>query len=172
MELPNGIPDLGAMAGQARDLSGMGQPQMIPVFPFKRLHEDAVLPTRSHETDAGLDLSSVENVTLKPGERKVIPTGLAMAMPPGACGLVCPRSGLAAKYGITVTNAPGVVDSGYRGELKVILQNCGDEDFEVTKGMRIAQIVVVQHAMNIAVEMEDLPPAPDRGEAGFGSTGV
>ena len=136
----------------------------------RRLRPEAVLPTRAYEGDAGLDLPSADALVLAPGERAVVGTGLAVAVPEGHAGFVQPRSGLAAKHGITIVNAPGLVDSGYRGEVKVVLLNTGDEPFEVEPGMRIAQFVVLQVAAVEPVEVAELPAA-ERGERGHGSSG-
>jgi dUTP pyrophosphatase len=137
---------------------------------FRRLREDAVLPGRAYEGDAGLDLAACERVELGPGERAVVGTGVAVAIPDGHAGFVQPRSGLAARHGIAVVNSPGLVDSGYRGELKVVLLNTDrDEPFVVEPGMRIAQLVVVPVAAPQVVEVQELP-ASERGEKGFGSS--
>jgi dUTP pyrophosphatase len=138
----------------------------------KRLHPDAVLPERRHAGDAGFDLVSVEAVTLDPaGGRATVATGIAVEIPDGWTGLVCPRSGLAAKHGIGVVNGPGVVDAGYRGEVKVILVNSDPYDeFEIQPGDRIAQLVVTPVLTVPVVEVDELSSA-DRSSAGFGSTG-
>ncbi len=137
-----------------------------------RLHEDAVLPAPAYGGDAGLDLSSREHVVLRPGSRAVVGTGLAVAIPPGHAGLVVPRSGLAASAGLSVVNAPGLIDSGYRGEVKVILLNTdATADFTVDPGMRIAQLVIVAVPSVSIVEVADLPES-HRGGGGFGSSGV
>jgi dUTP pyrophosphatase len=139
-------------------------------LPVTRLHEEATLPTRAYEGDAGLDLSANERVELGPGERAVVGTGLAVAIPDGHAGFVQPRSGLAARHGIAVLNSPGLVDAGYRGELKVVLLNTDRaEPFVVEPGMRIAQLVVVPVATPDLVEVDELP-ASERGEKGFGSS--
>ena len=139
-------------------------------LPVKRLHGEATLPTRAYEGDAGLDLSACERVELGPGERAVVSTGLAVAIPEGHAGLVLPRSGLAVRHGIGKVNAPGLIDAGYRGELKVVLLNTDrHERFVVEPGMRIAQLVVVPVAMAEPREVSDLP-ATERGERGFGSS--
>lgn len=137
---------------------------------MRRLRPEAVLPSRAYEGDAGLDLSSAEALVLAPGERAVIGTGLAVAVPEGHAAFVQPRSGLAARHGITIVNAPGLVDSGYRGEVKVVLLNTGDEPFAVEPGMRIAQLVVLPVASPEPVEVDELPGS-DRGERGHGSSG-
>jgi dUTP pyrophosphatase len=139
---------------------------------FRRLHPDAVLPGRAYEGDAGLDLVACERVELGPGERAVVGTGVAVAIPEGHAGFVQPRSGLAARHGISIVNTPGLVDSGYRGELRVIVINTdAHEPFVVEPGMRIAQLVVLPVASVEAVEVEDLPAA-ERGVRGFGSSAV
>jgi dUTP pyrophosphatase len=139
-------------------------------LPFKRVDEKATLPVRAYPGDAGLDLAAVERVELAPGARALVGTGLAVAIPEGHAGFVHPRSGLAANHGITIVNAPGLVDSGYRGELKIILLNTDPEQtFVVEPGMRIAQLVVVPIATPQSVEMTELPDT-DRGEKGFGSS--
>ena len=139
-------------------------------LPVRKLRPSAVLPSRAYDGDAGLDLPSAEAVVLAPGERAVVGTGLAVAVPEGHAGFVQPRSGLAAKHGITIVNAPGLVDSGYRGEVKVVLLNTGDEPFEVEPGMRIAQFVVLPVAAVELVEVAELPDT-ERGERGYGSSG-
>ncbi len=139
-------------------------------LPFKRLDGKAMLPERAYVGDAGLDLAASERVELAPGARAVVGTGLAVAIPEGHAGFVQPRSGLAAKHGITIVNAPGLVDAGYRGELKVVLLNTDlEETFVVEPGMRIAQLVVVPVVVS---EPKDVTELPDsfRGERGFGSS--
>jgi dUTP pyrophosphatase len=141
-------------------------------LPIQRLRDDAVVPTRAYAGDAGLDLAACERVELGPGERAMVGTGLAVAIPEGHAGFVQPRSGLAARHGITIVNTPGLVDSGYRGELKVILHNTDPhEPFVVEPGMRIAQLVVLQVPALDAVEVEELPSS-ERGVRGFGSSAV
>ena len=136
----------------------------------KRLHDGAILPTRAYEHDAGLDLAACERVELGPGERALVGTGLTVAIPEGHAGFVQPRSGLAARHGITVLNTPGLVDAGYRGELKVILLNTDrTERFVVEPGMRIAQLVIAPFTAPDLVEVAELPES-DRGEKGFGSS--
>jgi dUTP pyrophosphatase len=142
----------------------------VTELPVKRLHEGATLPTRAYEGDAGLDLAACERVELAPGERALVGTGLTVAIPDGHAGFVQPRSGLAARHGITVLNTPGLVDAGYRGELKVVLLNSDrSQPFVVEPGMRIAQLVVMPVATPDLVEVEELP-ASERGEKGFGSS--
>lgn len=138
----------------------------------KRLAAGALLPTRATEGDAGLDLYAVESLILRPGGgRASIGTGIAVEIPAGHAGLVLPRSGLAAKHGIAVANAPGLIDSGYRGELRVLLLNTDPEHaFEVDPGDRIAQLLVVGVAPTQPLEVEELSVSV-RGVAGFGSSG-
>jgi dUTP pyrophosphatase len=141
-------------------------------LPIQRLRADAVVPTRAYAGDAGLDLASCERVELGPGERATVATGLAVAIPDGYAGFVQPRSGLAARHGITIVNTPGLVDSGYRGELKVILLNTdASEVFVVEPGMRIAQLVVMQVPEIDPVAVDELPES-ERGVRGFGSSAV
>lgn len=137
---------------------------------FQRLHPDARVPTAAYADDAGLDLASVERVVLRPGERRTVGTGLAVAIPPGHAGFVQPRSGLAARHGITVVNSPGLIDAGYRGELRVVLLNTDPEhDFTVEVGDRIAQLVVLALPEIELQEVERLPES-ERAERGFGSS--
>ena len=137
---------------------------------FRKLRDDAVVPSRAYDGDAGLDLASCEHVVLEPGQRATVGTGLAVAVPDGYAGFVQPRSGLAARHGITIVNAPGLVDAGYRGEVRVVLLNTdASEPFVVEPGMRIAQLVVVPVASAEPVEVEELPES-ERGVRGFGSS--
>src|SRR5205807_5303056 len=139
-------------------------------LPIRRLRPDAVIPDRAYAGDAGLDLTSCEEVELAPGERALVPTGLAVAIPEGYAGFVQPRSGLAARHGISIVNTPGLVDSGYRGELRVVLLNTDREhSFVVEPGMRIAQLVVVPVPGVTPLEVEELPET-ERGVRGFGSS--
>ena len=131
----------------------------------------AQLPTYAHPGDAGMDVRSVEDVTLEPGARALVRTGLVLMLPPDAEAQVRPRSGLALKHGVTVLNSPGTIDAGYRGEVGVILVNLGAEPFVVEKGMKIAQIVVSPVAQAEVVEVTSVDET-DRGAGGFGSTGV
>lgn len=142
-----------------------------PALPVRRLHPEAVLPARAHPGDAGLDLVAVEEHRLEPGERAAVATGLAVAIPHGWAGLVLPRSGLARRHGVTLTNSPGLIDAGYRGELTVLMVNLGRERHTVRPGDRIAQLVLTPVGLAPAVEVEELPPSDGRGEGGFGSTG-
>ena len=139
-------------------------------LPICRLREDAVLPQRAYAGDAGLDLAACERHELGPGERATVGTGLAVAIPEGHAGFVQPRSGLAARHGLTLVNSPGLVDSGYRGEIRVVLLNTdAREPFTVEPGMRIAQLVVLPVPELDPVEVEDLPES-ERGVRGFGSS--
>jgi dUTP pyrophosphatase len=139
-------------------------------LPIQRLHADAVVPQRAYTGDAGFDLASCERVELGPGERALVGTGLAVAIPEGYAGFVQPRSGLAARHGLTVVNSPGLVDSGYRGELRVVLLNTDrTEPFVVEPGMRIAQLVVLPIPELELVEVDELPSS-ERGVRGFGSS--
>ena len=139
---------------------------------MRRLRPEAVLPNRAYAGDAGLDLTSCERVELAPGGRAVVGTGLAVAIPDGHAGFVQPRSGLAARHGLSIVNTPGLVDSGYRGELRVILLNTdAREPFVVEPGMRVAQRVVLPVPPVALVEVEELP-ASERGVRGFGSSAV
>jgi len=144
----------------------------VTELPVARLRDDALLPAQAYEGDAGLDLAACERGELGPGERALVGTGVAVAIPDGHAGLVVPRSGLAVRHGLTIVNAPGLIDSGYRGELKVILLNTdAREPFVVEPGMRIAQLVLVEAASVRLVEVDELPES-ERGAAGFGSSGV
>ena len=139
-------------------------------LPVQLVQKGATLPSRAYEGDAGLDLAACERVELGPGERAAVGTGLAVAIPEGHAGFVQPRSGLAARHGIAVLNSPGLIDAGYRGELKVVLLNTDrTEPFVVELGMRIAQLVVVPVALSEPREVAELP-ASERGERGFGSS--
>ncbi len=122
--------------------------------------------------DAAADLPSRVDVEIEPGERAMVPTGFAVAIPVDACGLVLPRSGLALKHGVTVLNAPGLIDSGYRGEINVVLINTSDVLVSIDRGQRIAQLLVLPVPPSSFELVDELPPAPDdRGAAGFGSSG-
>ena len=135
-----------------------------------RLRDDARLPERAYAGDAGFDLAACERVDLAPGERAVVPTGIAVAIPEGFAGFVQPRSGLAARHGIAVVNSPGLIDSGYRGEIRVVLLNTDPERaFVAEAGDRIAQLVVVPIPELDLVEVDELPPS-ERGVRGFGSS--
>jgi dUTP pyrophosphatase len=134
------------------------------------LHPDARAPERTRPGDAGYDLRCVEAFALEPGERRLVPTGVAIALPAGIAGLVVPRSGLAVKHGISVVNGPGLVDPNYRGELRVILVNLGSERFEAQAGDRIAQLLLVPF-VTPDLQLVDELPASERGTNGFGSSG-
>lgn len=138
---------------------------------FKRIHPEATLPAYAHASDAGMDVRSVEDLTLRAGARALVHTGLVMMLPPQYEAQVRPRSGLALKYGVTVLNTPGTIDAGYRGEVGVILANFGAADFEIKKGDKIAQIVIAPVTQAEVVEVETVDET-DRGAGGFGSTGV
>lgn len=138
----------------------------------RRLHPAARLPSRAHPGDAGLDLHTVNDVRLAPGERASVGTGIAIALPPGHAGLVLPRSGLAARHGVALVNAPGLIDEGYRGELRILLLNTDrTEAVELRAGDRIAQLVVTVVPAIEVLEAQELPETP-RGEGGFGSSGT
>ena len=138
---------------------------------FKNVHPDAVLPSYAHPSDAGMDLRSVDDLTLAPGQRALVHTGLVMLLPPLYEAQVRPRSGLALKNGVTVLNTPGTIDSGYRGEVGVILINLGQAAFDVRKGDKIAQMVIAP-VTQPNIEETDVVDETDRGSGGFGSTGV
>ena len=139
-------------------------------LPIQRLREEAVVPAHAYAGDAGLDLAACERAELGPGERLVVGTGLAVAIPAGYAGFVQPRSGLAARHGISVVNAPGLIDSGYRGEVRVVLLNTDrSEPFVIEPGMRIAQLVVLPVPALELVEVDELPES-ERGVRGFGSS--
>jgi dUTP pyrophosphatase len=141
-------------------------------LPFKRLDPDAVLPARAHPGDAGLDLRSAVDVEVAPGERALVPTGVAVAIPDGHAGLVLPRSGLASKHGLTLANAPGLIDAGYRGEVICAVVNLDRfTPVRISKGDRIAQLVVVAVPELAAEWVDELPPS-SRDQGGFGSTGT
>jgi dUTP pyrophosphatase len=150
----------------------MSSPPPPPeVLPVRRLRADAHLPSRAHPWDAGLDLVAVEPLTLAPGARGVVATGIAVAIPEGWAGLVVPRSGLARRQGLTLTNAPGLIDAGYRGEIQVLMINLGDQPYTVRRGDRIAQMIV---APVVRAELREVDALGDsrRGPGGFGHTGV
>lgn len=138
---------------------------------FKRVHKDAVLPAYAHPSDAGMDIRSVEALTIPVGKRALVHTGLIVNLPLGFEAQVRPRSGLALKQGVTVLNTPGTIDAGYRGEIGVILINLGEADFEIKVGDRIAQIVIAPVTQPTIVEATEIDET-DRGAGGFGSTGV
>jgi dUTP pyrophosphatase len=139
-------------------------------LPVLLVAEPGFEPVYAQPGDAGADLRSTESLTLAPGERRTVGTGVKIALPAGFAGFVHPRSGLAAKHGITIVNAPGTVDAGYRGELRVTLLNTGSEPFEIVRGDRIAQLVIQSVEIADFIQVAELPDS-FRGEAGFGSTG-
>jgi dUTP pyrophosphatase len=141
-------------------------------LPFKRLDPGAPLPSYAHPGDAGLDLTAAIDVVVGPGERAMVPTGVAIAIPDGHAGLVLPRSGLASRAGLTLANSPGLIDAGYRGEVTCAVVNLDREHaVSIARGDRIAQLVIVPIAVVQVEWMEELPPS-ERGEGGFGSTGA
>ena len=139
---------------------------------FELLTPTAIAPSRAHATDAGFDLHADEYLVLPPGQHALIRCGVAIALPERTAGLVCPRSGLAGRHGITVLNAPGVIDAGYRGETRVILINHGTKDFAIQPGDRIAQLVITPFIAPTFVEAKVTEDETDRGLNGFGSTGI
>jgi len=139
--------------------------------PVLRVDAALPLPAYARPDDAGLDLYASEPVTLAPGARALVPTGIALAIPPGFAGFVLPRSGLALRHGVTLLNTPGLVDAGYRGEVKVLLVNHGDAPVSLSRGDRVAQLVV-QRVERIALAPVAELPESARGPGGFGSTGV
>lgn len=144
----------------------------MPELQIRRLDPAAMLPERAYEDDAGLDLCSIEEISIGPGERAVVRTGIAIELPPGHAGLVLPRSGLARGHGITLTNTPGLIDTGYRGEIEVLLLNTDrEQSFTVTPGDRIAQLLIVPFVPLPVVEAEALTVS-ERSEQGFGSSGA
>ena len=135
-----------------------------------KLTADAVIPVKAHADDAGYDLFAREGITIPPGESRLVPTGIALGLPPMTEAQIRPRSGLALNQQVTVLNAPGTIDAGYRGEVGVILINHGRGDFIVEKGMKIAQVVIARVWPSLLIETDSLD-ATNRGVAGFGSTG-
>jgi dUTP pyrophosphatase len=146
----------------------MTKPLRVPV---RVLAADLPLPTYARDDDAGLDLYAATDVALAPGARLLVPTGLALAIPPGFAGFVLPRSGLALRHGVTLLNTPGLIDAGYRGEVQVMLVNLGDTPVKLSRGDRIAQLVVQRIARVTLTPVSELPPST-RGTGGFGSTGT
>jgi dUTP diphosphatase len=141
-------------------------------LPFRRLDPEAALPSYAHPGDGGLDLTSAVDVEVGPGERAMVPTGMAVAIPPGHAGLVLPRSGLASRTGLTLANSPGLIDAGYRGEVTCAVVNLDREQaVRVRRGDRIAQLVVVAVPKVVPRWVDELPES-DRGEGGFGSSGT
>ena len=146
----------------------MTEPLRLPV---RVLAADLPLPTYARDDDAGLDLHAATDVALAPGARVLVPTGLALAIPPGYAGFVLPRSGLALRHGVTLLNTPGLIDAGYRGEVQVLLVNLGDTPVKLSRGDRIAQLVVQRVERVTLTPVSELPPST-RGTGGFGSTGT
>ena len=142
----------------------------MEVLKIKKLNEDAIIPFYAHPGDAGLDLFSVEEVTIEPGKRQLVATGISIELPKNTEAQVRPRSGLALKYGVTVLNSPGTIDEGYRGEIKVILINHGEEAFKINRGDKIAQMVIMP-VLTVGIEEVEILNESERGEGGFGSTG-
>ena len=144
----------------------------LPPIPVKRLDQELPMPMRAHPEDAGADLYSAEDLVLQPGERALVATGVAIALPVGTVGLIHPRSGMAAKHGLSIVNTPGTIDAGYRGELKVCLLNTDrSEPIEITRGMRIAQLVIQRVELVDFTEVDALDET-QRGDGGYGSTGT
>ena len=144
----------------------------IPPIQVKRLDPELPLPKRAHPEDAGADLYSAQDLILQPGERALVRTGVAIALPIGAVGLIHPRSGMAAKHGLSIVNTPGTIDAGYRGELMVCLLNTDrTEAIEITRGMRIAQLVIQRVELAQFEEVDQLDET-ERGSGGYGSTGT
>ncbi len=147
-------------------------PAPVLTVPMVALDPDLDPPQRMRGGDAAADLPSRIDLTIEAGQRALVPTGFAVAIPLDACGLVLPRSGLALKQGVTVLNAPGLIDSGYRGEINVILLNSSTESVAIERGQRIAQLLVMPVPPSTFEMVDELPPAPDdRGASGFGSSG-
>ncbi|HEY7074070.1 MAG TPA: dUTP diphosphatase [Solirubrobacteraceae bacterium] len=144
----------------------------VDVLEVQLLDPAARVPERAREGDAGYDLRALEGFVLAPGARRLVGTGIALAIPPGLAGLVLPRSGLAARHGVTTLNAPGLIDPNYRGEVKVVLHNAGAEPYAAAAGDRIAQLLLVPFCSPSLAPVEALPPgAGGRGADGFGSSG-
>jgi dUTP pyrophosphatase len=144
----------------------------VTELPFTRLDPDAILPEQAHPGDAGLDLRSIVDIEVGPGERAMVPTGLAVAIPEAHAGLVLPRSGLASRQGLTLANAPGLIDAGYRGEIVCAVVNLDrKESVKIGRGDRIAQLVIVSIPEVRPAWVDELPRS-SRGEGGFGSTGT
>lgn len=144
----------------------------IPIQRLEEAADDLAAPRRIRDGDAAADLPSRARIDLPPGERVLVPTGFAVALPRGTCGLILPRSGLALDHGITLLNAPGLIDSGYRGEIQVLLYNTSKESVTIERGQRIAQLLVLSVAELTLFEVSELPGgSDDRGTQGFGSSG-
>ena len=166
------VPDFGNEGHDSVDDEGDGDMPACEEteVKFMLLDDKAKPPVRKHSDDAGADLSSTEELTLAPSESRLVPTGVAIELPENCLGYVTPRSGLAAKHGISIVNAPGLIDTGYRGEIKVCLINLGTEPFHISVGDRIAQLVVQRYEPTVFVEAEAFSET-GRGDGGFGSTG-
>ena len=145
----------------------MSEPVRVPI---QQVDAALPLPAYARPDDAGLDLFAAETVTLAPGARALVPTGIALAIPPGFAGLVLPRSGLALRHGVTLLNTPGLIDAGYRGEVKALLINHGQEPVTLSRGDRVAQLVIQRVEHVTLVPVRELAPSA-RGAGGFGSTG-
>ncbi len=161
----------GAPSLSRQPAAGAAATEAPPVLKVTRLSPAAMLPAYAHPGDAGLDLCAAEGCLLRPGERRLVHTGLAVELPPGTEGQVRPRSGLALRHGVTVLNAPGTIDAGYRGEVCVLLVNLGQAEVRIEPGMRIAQLVVARVMRMAVAEVTALAASP-RGAGGFGSTGA
>ena len=162
---------IGALASRAR-FAGDVATTSAQILDVQLVHPDARAPERTRPGDAGYDLRCVEPFALDPGQRGVIGTGVAVALPEGVAGLVVPRSGLAARHGLSVVNGPGLIDPNYRGEVRVVLVNLGDERFEGDAGDRIAQLLLVPYVAPAVQVVDELRPGgDDRGAGGFGSSG-
>ena len=169
----SGICGVGARAsGPAGTVAPMALGTSLEPLHVRFVRPGARVPARARPGDAGYDLCAAESFSLWPGERVTVPTGVAIALPPGVAGLVTPRSGLAAQDGISLVNGPGLIDPNYRGEIRVVLVNLGDARFEAVAGDRIAQLLLVPFVVPDACVVDELPPSgDDRGENGFGSSG-
>lgn len=169
------VPGLGVrLPWPSAERLGPGTTSLCSVLrlPIRRLDPDLPLPQAMRLGDAAIDLPARVDITIEPGSRALVPTGFAVALPQGWCGLVLPRSGLALEHGLTVLNTPGLIDAGYRGELQVILVNHGDQAVSIERAQRIAQFLVQPVPPVELVEVDELPEAiDDRGEQGFGSSG-
>ena len=159
------------MATRIVDTKTQGDVEDKMKLKFKKIHENAIIPKFAKEGDAGLDITAIDDHEIQPNQHLLVKTGLKMEIPQGYEAQVRPRSGLALKNKITVLNSPGTIDSGYRGEIGVIMMNHGDETFKVNKGDRIAQIVIAKHETPEIHEVEELEDS-ERGEGGYGSTGL
>ncbi|PLX95266.1 MAG: dUTP diphosphatase [Desulfuromonas sp.] len=144
-----------------------------PIVQIKRLHPEALIPRYMTELAAGMDIHALppDTIELRPGERCLVPTGIALAIPPGFEVQVRPRSGLAVKHGVTLLNTPGTIDADYRGEIQVVMINLGQETFQIARGDRIAQLIVAPVCQAIFEEVQNLPET-ERGSGGFGHTGT